>query len=480
MLEMIEGAVAEVSDEAVENLRQEVRGAVLTQSDGDYGHLRTPFNVMHSDRPALAVLCRGTADVVAAVNFARERQIQLTVRGGGHSVAGLSSTDGGMLLDLSGMRGVDVDPDARVARVQGGAVLGDVDHETQAFGLAAPLGVVSETGVAGLTLGGGYGWLRRKHGLACDNVLSAQVVCADGSVRTASRDVNPDLFWGIRGGGGNFGVVTSLTLRLHSLGPTVAFAGVFYPAKETAAILHGYREYFERAGDEVSTEALAITMPADPHLPEAIHDQECFVVAGVYSGDADEGMTALQPLRELAEPLADISQPMPYTAVQSAFDGFFPRSQLRSYWKAVYLPELPDEVIEIVARRAQDRPSWLDIVDVYSMGGAIARLDPDETAFAQRSAPWMALVMGNWSEATHDDEQIAWVRETWAEISAFGSGTYLNFVGLADEPRDTSVDDAFGRNLQRLAEVKAKYDPENFFRRNNNIAPIGASSGYVS
>jgi FAD/FMN-containing dehydrogenase len=472
LVQTFEGTQLELPDESLSGLREALGGEALTPDDPGYEDVRKPYNAMHEDRPSLVVRCSGTADVVAAVTFAREHGIELTVRGGGHSISGLSSSDGGVVLDLSPMNAVLVDRERRIARVQGGAVWGEVDREAQLHGLATPGGVVSDTGVGGLTLGGGYGWLRRKHGLSCDNLLEVEIVGADGEVRTASEETNADLFWAIRGGGGNFGVVTSFTFRLHAVGPLVAFAGVFYPVADTAEILRGYRAYFEDGRDEVSAEALAITMPADPHLPEAIHDQECFVVAAVHSGDPKAGMSAMQPLRELATPLADISDVMPYTAVQSAFDGFFPRAQLRSYWKSVYLPALPDEAIEVFARRAQERPSWLTLVDVYAMGGQIARVDDEATSFAERAAPWMVAVDGNWSDAEDTEAQIAWVRETWNELSEFGTGsTYLNFTGLADEPAETSVSDAFGRKLHRLSEVKATYDPDNFFRRNNNIAP---------
>ena len=463
--------VGQVSEESLSALRTQLRGEALTPSDAGYEHARTPFNAMHIDRPAVVVRCTGTADVVAAVDFAREHGLEPTIRGGGHSIAGLSSSDGGLVIDLSPMTAVTVDPDARLVTVQGGAVLGDLDRETQLFGLATPLGVASETGVAGLALGGGYGWLRRKHGLACDNLVSAQVVCADGQVRTASEETNPDLFWAIRGGGGNFGVVTSFTFRLHPVGPVVAFAGVFYPVAATAEVLRGYREYFADAPDEVSTEALSITMPADPHLPEPVHDQACYLVGGVYTGDPDEGMRVLQPLRELSTPLADISQPMPFTFVQSAFDDFFPRGVHRAYWKSAYVPELSDDVIEIVARRSAERPTELTFVDVYAMGGAIARVDPEETAFGERAAPYMVSVHGHWTNAADDEANIAWVRASWAEVDALGTGsTYLNFTG-AEDATASSVPHAFGRNLARLSEIKARYDPANLFRRNNNIAP---------
>jgi FAD/FMN-containing dehydrogenase len=468
------GTVATTAEESLLALRTQLRGPVSTSTDPGYEDARTPFNAMHVDRPALVVRCTGTADVVAAVDFARENDLEPTVRGGGHSIAGLSSSDGGLVVDLSPMNGVDVDPDARLARVQGGAVLGELDRETQLFGLATPVGVASETGVAGLALGGGYGWLRRKHGLTCDNLVSAQVVCADGQVRTASEETNPDLFWAIRGGGGNFGVVTSFTFRLHPLGPVVAFAGVFYPVAATADVLRGYREYFAQAPDEVSAEALSITMPADPSLPEPVHDQECYLVGAVYAGDPDEGMRVLQPLRELSTPLADISQPMPFTFVQSAFDGFFPRGVHRAYWKSAYVPELADEVIEIVARRSAQRPTGLTFVDVYAMGGAIGRVGPEQTAFGERAAPYMVSVHGHWPEATDDEANIAWVRDVWSEVDAHGTGsTYLNFTGAEGETA-SSVPDAFGRNLERLAEIKAVYDPANLFRRNNNIRPASS------
>ena len=471
-LATLDGQRVEVSDESLSELRMRLRGEALTPSDPGYQSARVPFNAMQTDRPSLIVRSTGTADVVEAVTFARENAIEITVRGGGHSVAGLSSSDGGMLLDLSLMRGVDVDPETKIARVQGGALWGDVDRETQLFGLATPGGVVSDTGVAGLTLGGGYGWLRRKYGLSCDNVVEAQVVGADGQVRTASTDKNPDLFWAIRGGGGNFGVVTSFTFRLHPVGPLVAFTGVFYRQEDAPTILRRYREFFRDAPDEVTPEAISITMPADPNLPEAIHDQECFIVGAVYAGDSDEGMEVMRPLRELATPLADISQPMPFAVVQSAFDPFFPRGALQSYWKSVYLPELSDEVIDLVAKKGGERPAPLTFVDTYVNGGAISRVSAEDTAFGDRSAPYMVAIAACWGDPADNADNIEWVRETWKEIGQFGNGSmYLNFNGLADEQPDTGVADTFGPSLRRLAETKSTYDPHNFFRRNNNVLP---------
>jgi FAD/FMN-containing dehydrogenase len=444
---------------------------------GDPGYADRPiFNAMHDRRPALIVRCTGTADVVDAVKFAREHGLLVAVRGGGHSVAGHSSCDGGMVIDLTRMRAVDVDTQAGIARVQGGALWGDVDRETQAFGLVVPGGVVSETGVAGLTLGGGEGWVRRKYGLTIDSLLSARVVCADGSVRTASLTSEPDLFWALRGGGGNFGIVTSFEFRTHPLGPIVAFAGVFYPVADAAAILARWRDYCLDAPDEVTSVAVAITMPADPHLPPPIHNQACLVIAGVYVGLPEEGMQIMQPLRELGTPLADISQPMPFTAVQTAFDPFFPMGTLQSYWKAQNLAALPEDAIGIIAARANQRPSPLTLVATFQMGGAINRVGPADTAYAERSALWMSSIDGNWEDPADNDVNIAWVRESFTQIIPYSTGTtYTNFTGQADETAGALAATAYGANMARLALIKAQYDPDNFFRLNPNIAPASVA-----
>lgn len=468
----LEGGIIELGDEAIDALRAQVRGKVLTPADPSYSEVRIPFNAMYQDQPGLIVQCSGTADVVDAVNFARENGVQVSVRGGGHSIAGLSSSDGGMLIDLAPMRGVQVDRERRLAYVQGGALWADVDREAQAFGLVTPGGVVSDTGVGGLTLGGGYGWVRRRYGLSCDNVVEAQVVCADGQVRTASADSDPDLYWAIRGGGGNFGVVTSFTFRLHPHGPVVAFAGVMYPAEDVASVVRGWRDYVLGAPREVTSLTVTFTFPPDPHMPEVVHNRPVAIVGAVYVGDIEEGMQVLQPLRELGSPLLDISQPMPFTFVQSAFDPLFVRNTLRSYWKSHYLAELSDDAIEAFATAALNRPAPLTIVNIWHMGGAIADVGPEDTAFAERSSPFMVSIDGNWDDPAMDAEGLDWVRSTWAEIGKFGTGgVYLNFTGLAEEEPGAGVDTAFGRNLRRLAEIKATYDPSNFFRRNNNIAP---------
>jgi FAD/FMN-containing dehydrogenase len=417
---------------------------------------------MHAGRPALTVRCAGTDDVVHAVNLARGTEtgsfagragMVTSVCGGVYAMDGLSSPDCGMLIDLSPMTAVHVDPDEGLARVQGGALWKDVNRETQAVGLAAPGGMISEMGVAGATLGGGYGWMARKHGLSCDNLVEAEVVCVDGQVRKASRNSNPDLFWAIRGGGASFGVVTSLTFRLHPIGRSVACAMTVYPIEAVAEVLRAWRACVNEAPDEVTSALATVTLPADPELPESVHDRPVAMIGAVYAGDPGAGMSALQPLRELRRPLADLSQPMPFTAVQGAPDRLFPRGHFQAYGRSQYLNQLSDEAIEVIAAKALDRPTPRTMVNAFQMGGAIAKVEREETAFAARSAHFMVSVDGLWTDPAENADHIRWVRSAWNEIRELGEG---------------STDEAL---LARLAEVKATYDRANFFRMNRNIAP---------
>jgi FAD binding domain/Berberine and berberine like len=448
--------------------------SVEAAQPGPTAAARDVFNAMHASRPDEVVGCSTTDDVAAAIKRARDGNLRVAVRGGGHSIAGLSAIEGGMLIDLGPMNTVQVDPERRIAKVGGGALWSDVDQATQAHGLATPGGVVSDTGVAGLTLGGGYGWLRRKHGLSSDNVIEAEVVTADGQVLTASADENPDLYWAIRGGGGNFGIVTSFTFALHPVGPEVAFSATFYPIEEYAQVLRGWRDYVEQAPDEVTTVCVGITFPANPELPEAIHDRPVVIVGGVFVGDVEEGLKITAPLRELGTPLFDMSGPTPFVGVQTGFDPLFPRGQLRAYWKSQYLNELSDDAVETIAAKAGERPAPLTLMNVFAMGGAIAKVGEEETAFATRKPLYMVSIDGMWSDAADDEANVAWVRDTWNAVKEYGTGeVYLNFTGRADEAPDAGVDSALGRNMARLAEIKAKYDPDNFFRVNDNIAPAG-------
>jgi hypothetical protein len=439
---------------------------------GQAAAVREVFNAMHRSRPDVVATCSTTDDVVAAVKRARDEDLRVAVRGGGHSVAGLSAIEGGMLIDLAPMNGVEVDAERRLAKVGGGALWSELDGATQAHGLATPGGVVSDTGVAGLTLGGGYGWLRRRYGLSSDNVVEAELVTADGSVVRAAADENPDLYWAIRGGGGNFGIVTSFTFKLHEVGPEVAFAATFYPIEEAAEVMRGWRSYVEGAPDEVTATCVTITFPANPELPEAIHDRAVIIVGGVHTGEVEAGLAEMQPLRELGTVLFDMSGPTPFVGVQAGFDPLFPRDTLRAYWKSQYLDELTDEAIDTIAAKAQDRPAPLTLVNTFHMGGAIATVGEEDTAFHTRKSPYMVSIDGMWTEAGDDEANVAWVRSAWSDVAEYGTGeVYLNFTGLADEAPQAGVDSAFGRNLARLAEVKAKYDPDNFFRINNNVVP---------
>jgi FAD/FMN-containing dehydrogenase len=467
----LDGAETRVEDDELAELRAQLRGDVLTPTDDGFD-ANPIYNAMHSRRPALKVRATGTVDVVDTVNFARQRDLLVAVRGGGHSVAGLSSCDGGVVIDLTRMRAVIVDPEARRASVQGGAVWADVDRETQAFGLVVPGGVVSETGVGGLTLGGGEGWVRRKYGLTIDSLRSATVVCADGSVHVASADKEPDLFWALRGGGGNFGVVTHFDFDAHPLGPTVAFAGVMYSTRDAGEILPRWRDHIADAPDEVTSVAVAISMPADPSLPEAVHNQSCLIIGGVYVGDVDEGMKVLQPLRELGTPLADISGPTPFVGVNSAFDPFFPMGTYQSYWKAQNLDTLPDEVLAVIAAKADSRPSPVTLAVVFHMGGAINRVGSTDTAYGERTAQWMSSFDGNWDDPNDNAANIAWVRDAFDQVARYGKGsTYTNFTGQADETADALARNAYGDNTARLRAIKKQYDPSNFFRINPNILP---------
>jgi FAD/FMN-containing dehydrogenase len=451
-------------------------GEVLTPDDPAYADVRPPFNAIHPDRPDLVVRCHETADVVSAVRYARDEGLHPVVRGGGHSVAGFASTVGGMVIDLAPMHAVEVDARARLARVGGGALWADVDRETQAFGLATPGGLVSDTGVAGLTLGGGYGWLRRRHGLACDNLVAAEVVCADGEVRTASADEHPDLLWALRGGGGNFGVVTTFTFALHPVGPVVAAVVAFYPVEDAVDVLRGFRSACDGLPDDVTAEASVITVPADPELPPPVHDRACVVVEAMHAGGADAGLALLRPLCELGTPIAALAEPMPYTALQSASDAIFPRGELRSYWRGTYFSELSDDAIEALAVVARGRPSPRTMLAVMQMGGALTRVDPDASAFHERTAPWAVGLLGNWFDAGDDAHNVAWVRDAYdRRLAPFGTGTtYLNFNGRAGGGPDAGVREGHGPKLRRLAEVKAAYDPGNLFRANHNIRPAAA------
>jgi FAD/FMN-containing dehydrogenase len=453
-----EGIVAE--------FRQQMRGPVLSPGDPGYDEARQVWNGMVDRRPALIARCTGVADVIDAVNFARTNNLLLSVRCGGHNVTGNAVCDGGIMIDLSPMKGIHVDPQKRTARAQGGVTWGDLDRETQLFGLAAPGGVVSTTGIAGLTLGGGLGWVRRKHGLSCDNLLSVEIVTADGQLLTASADENADLFWGVRGGGGNFGIVTSFEYQLHPVGPLVMLCNVFYPYEQAKEVMTAWREFMATASDEVSSQYLVWSVPVNDHLPQDLWGKPVVGVGAMYAGDPVEGERLLQPLRTIVEPVLDMSGHIPYRVVQTLFDPFFPTGGYY-YLKSTDLVSLDDEVIDAILARAGDRPTPETLLVIWSYGGAISRVGVEETAFASRNIPYLYSVDMAWHDPQDAERCITWARDYVATLRPHSSGgLYANFTG--DQERAQNL---YGPNHARLVELKNKYDPTNLFRMNQNIQP---------
>jgi FAD/FMN-containing dehydrogenase len=459
-----------VEESVVAGLRSQLRGEVLQPGDESYDEARKVWNGMIDKKPALIVRCASADDVVAVVGFARENGILLAVRGGGHNVAGTAVADGGLVVDLSPMKGVHVDPERHTVRAEGGVTIGELDEETQKFGLATPMGVVSETGIAGLTLGGGLGWLRRKYGLSSDNLVSVDIVTADGRHLTASETENPDLFWGIRGGGGNFGVVTSFEYQLYPVGPEVMFCFVVYPGDRAKEVLRSCEEYVAQASDEVSPLGVLGRVPHDELFPEEWHGKPYAAILAMYSGSVEEGERVLQPLRDLGDPIADLSEPMPYTEAQKLLDEDYPEGG-RYYWKSVTLNGLGDEEIEHLMAHAETAPSDHSTIDVWYQGGAMNRVGAEETAFGDRSAPYLLGIEGNWEESHEDEANVAWVRECVADMQRFSDGgMYLNFPGFLEEGQEM-MRNAYGENYQRLVALKNEHDPANFFRMNQNIRP---------
>ena len=459
---------------AIQDFRSRIRGRVLDAGHGEYEDARRIQNGLIDRRPALIVRCSGTADVVETVNFARERGLLLSIKGGGHNVAGNAMNDGGVVIDLSGMRGVHVDPATRTVRAAGGATWGEVDRESQLFGLAVPGGVVSTTGIAGLTLHGGYGHLRRKFGLTIDNVLSAEIVTADGKVRTASATDHPDLFWALRGAGSNFGVVTSFEFRAHPVGPMVHLCAPFYALDDGRTALRAWREFTAGASDDISSVAVLWSVPDVEAFPAELRRRPVVILASVYAGATEEGARILQPLRELATPLLDMSGPVPFTALQASFDPFFPKGHLY-YWKSTNVHDLSDACIDAILAAGASRPSHMSDMPIWHLGGALSRVAPDATAYGRRDAPYLVTAEATWTDSAQNDLNIQWARDLIAAMKPFSrGGLYLNFAGFGEE-REAMLRDAYGSNYGRLAAIKTQYDPSNLFRMNLNIPPTGAA-----
>jgi FAD/FMN-containing dehydrogenase len=445
-------------------------GDVIAPYHLEYDEARRVWNGMIDKLPAVIARCAGAADVAEAIRFAREYDLPLSIRGGGHNVAGTALVDDGIVIDLSAMRAVHADPVGRTVHVQGGATWADVDRVTAPLGLATPGGVVSETGVAGLALSGGVSHQRRRDGMTIDNLVSAQLVLADGSRVQASADEHPDLYWALRGGGGNFGVVTSFEFRLHELGPEVYGLNVAYPLEDAARVLAGWRHAVADAPDELSTAGLIWSLPVVDELPEELRGVPYVGVAGMWAGDPDKGERVTRPLRELATPLLDMSASANYLDFQASLDPFFP-SGVRRYWKALYLDGFPDAAIDVTVDLSERRPSADTLVIVRHLGGAISRVGAEETAFGDRSSEWMLSIDSSWLDPADDEDNITYTRAFWDAAAPFSDGkTYFNFPGLFEEG-DAAVRSSYGANHARLTRIKAAYDPENVFRLNQNIRP---------
>jgi FAD/FMN-containing dehydrogenase len=460
----------ETTIEGVEALRQVFRGEVLGPGDDGYDAARAIWNGAIDRRPAHIARCTGVADVVAAVGFARERGLLVGVRSGGHGVGGHAICEGGLVVDLSAMKGIRVDPATRTARAGAGVLWGELDRETQFFGLATVGGIVTHTGIAGLTLGGGIGWLMRKHGATVDNLLSADVVTAQGEILTASEEENRDLFWAIRGGGGNFGIVTSFEYRLHPVGPIVLAGPIFHRLEDAPEVLRFYREFVAAAPDELTTIFELSVAPPLPFLPQEVHGTQVVMVGACYAGAPDEGAEVVRPLKQFGRPIVDLIEPKPYTALQSMFDPLVPHGWHR-YWKSVELPPLTDAAIDTLVEHAPAVTSPRSYCIVFQLGGALARVREDETAFSQRTAAHNVNVNAVWTDDDPDgDRHVAWARDVFDAMQPHAGGrVYVNFLG---EEGGDRVRQAYGaRTYERLVELKRAYDPTNFFRLNQNIEP---------
>ncbi|WP_405557369.1 FAD-binding oxidoreductase [Streptomyces sp. NBC_01171] len=459
-----------INGPALESLREALRGPVLAPGEAGYDEARSVYNAMIDRRPAVIAGCVDAADVRTALSFAQDTGLELTVRGGGHSGPGLGVADDALMLDLTPMRWVDVDPQTRTARVGGGSQWGDLDHATHTFGLATPAGIVSTTGVGGLTLGGGHGHLTRRYGLTIDNLLSADVVLADGTFVTASENDHPDLFWALRGGGGNFGVVTSFTFQLHPV-DTVGLAVTVWPVDRTREVLQWYREFLPGAPEELSGFFALLTVPPGPPFPEPIHGRKVCGVVWCSTGDleGDRLEKALTVVNAPGPPVFHFTTPMPYPAVQSMFDGLMPKG-LQWYWRGDFFDAVPDEAIAVHETYGQNLPTGLSTMHLYPIDGATRRVDADDTAWAYRHATWSGVIAGIDPEPANAGLVRQWCVDYWSDLHPYSmGGAYINFLG--EEESADRVRGTYREHYDRLAAIKHTYDPDNFFHANQNIPP---------
>ena len=467
-IEKLDGGKTEIPDAEFQELRTAFRGKLIVPGDDEFDEARSVWNAMIDRRPALIAQCSGVADVIAAVNFARTHGLLVAVRGGGHSWPGHSVCDDGLMIDLSRMRGVRVDLPAKTVRAQGGALWGDVDHESQAFGLATPGGLVSTTGIGGLTLGGGsQTWLIRKYGNSADNLVSADVVTANGDLVTANDVENEDLFWALRGGGGNFGVVTSFEYRLHPVGPLVLGGAAFFLWNRAKEVTDFYLDYVQDLPDELTTELLYWNAAPAPFLPESIHGQKVAIIAACYAGAAEAGERVVAPIRAL-RPTVDILAPLPYTALQAMFDPLLPKG-IYSYSKSDYFDKIPSAMVDDIIVWAERKPAPLSLTHLNHFGGAMSRIANDATPFAHRDAMFAFSEDAFWDRPEDTETNVQWVKDHWQAMRSYSPrGAYINF--MADEGEDR-VRESYRGNYNRLVQIKRKYDATNLFRLNQNIKP---------
>ena len=462
---------APINPAGVDALRSAFRGEILDPTDAGYNEIRVVWNGMIDRRPALIARCRNAGDVAAAVNFARDHGLTIAIRSGGHNVAGYAVCDGGMMIDMTLMNAVRIAPGLDRAFAAGGANWLDVDAATTPFNRATPGGLISGTGVAGLTLSGGIGWLRGRHGLACDNLMGADIITAEGKLVHCSETENEDLLWALRGGGGNFGVVVNFELKLHPIENELFFCAPLYPEERANEILPKWRDFMANAPDSLSGLAEFSTIPHDPAYPENTWGRRVVALAHVFDGPASEGERITSSLRGFGEPLLDFSGTMPYRTIQTLYDAIFPKGQDRCYWKSTYLKSLDDTIIADILGHLAKRPSEMTFASIWKFAGAMQRVGPDATAFGDRSAPFMLSLDAIWSDADDDQSNISWVRQAWTGMQRHSTGRlYLNFPGLGEDK--SLVKNALGETIySRLQQIKRKYDPQNLFRMNQNISP---------
>lgn len=467
----LDGGEIPLEPDDISTLAANMRGTLLAQGDPGYDESRTIWNGMIDRRPAMIARCVGVADVMACVNFARERGLELCIRSGGHNIAGLAVSDGAMMIDMSLMRGVWVDTKNRIAHAQAGCTLGDVDRDTQIHGLAAVLGFVSNTGISGLTLGGGFGYLTRRFGWTSDNVRSFQLITADGELRRASETEQPDLFWGLRGGGGNFGVVTGIEYDLYPIGPEIMGGAIAWHAEDAADVLEMFREINEQAPPELVCVALIRPAPPAPWLPKEVHGKLIVALLVCDTGPLEDAKKRVAPIKAFGSPVGDIVQPRPYNTQQNLLDATQPNGR-RYYWKSEYLPGTSKGLLEQFIRHGQRIESPHSAILLFPLHGALGELPENHSAVGNRNTGMVFNVAGSWERPEDDDANIAWAREAWGDMRKFSTGgTYINF--LNEEEGDDRIHDAYGKNYERLIEIKTKYDPGNLFRTNKNIKPKG-------